>query len=336
MTIQTAVPAVEGATPRLVEDYLLPLYGADNDTMVDCSEGDDVRDEFVTAWAVVEVQRWGIMANGSYTLSLSDGVLDGSSHNGNLLPLLYDQLVEWRLNAMSLSAGMRCWPEFPARLLLVAEKDMSWSIVQRVAYTAQQAGFEHVDLLVDDTATVSQATRKPPYPMFTERGPEIHEPRPRLSDEEIERARAQLAAGARIRSTGEACVDRLEVNIGSTLTTYEALPGHGGALAEPGEGTWKWDPVSIDGDGRLESVISADRDTKYSRIIEIASQLDHEGDVAFDTLSNTEPSYQSLPTSMGGTWLSYNSAQWISVIELTPERLGSALSCVDDAGTIWP
>ena len=328
MTVQTLTPEVEGATPRRVEDYLLPQYGPDAKGIAACAKGEDVRDQFGTTWATVEVQRWGVMANGSYTLSLSDGVLDGSSHTGNLLPLLYDTLVQWRLNAISTGAGMKCWPEFEGRLLVIAEPQMSYSVVQRIVYTAQQAGFQKIDLLVEDPETVRKAVAKAPYPAFSERGPELDEPRPRLSDEEIERAREQLAAGQRIRGSGEACVDLLDMHVDGTWASW---PRHGGALLdeELGAGT----PTLLD--GRLETVVHAGRDAQWKDVVSLAHEMTEHGDVSLDIVTTEDPSYSSLGTHTSSTWLSYNTAQWIPVVELTPQRIGTPLSCVDDQGRIW-
>lgn len=332
LSIQTEVPDAQASSARRAEDYLLPQYPPSPSDIKRCNDGKDVRNEFSPAWATVEVQRWGVMVSGNYSVSLNDGVLDGGSHNGSLIPILYDELVELRLNATHTGAGLRCWPEFQGRLLLVAEDATSWSVLQRIVYTAHQAGFEHVDLLVDDAAKVAEAESSPPYPPFSERVPAEVETRPRLSDEELTRAREQLARGERIRSTGDACVDRLDLSLSPSGTTFQATPRHGGALLEPAEGVW--DGSFTPEPGRLETVVHATRDTSYGDVLEVLTQLDDHGDVALDTMRSEEPSYNALMTAWAGTWLSYSRNQFVPVVELTAEHLGSPLSCVDATGTI--
>ena len=337
LSVSTQLPTTTGASVQRAEKYLLPSYIADWDTDVQrrCAEGEDMRAHFSTQWAMVEIQRWGVLLNGMYTTSLNDGVLDPSGHRGLLLPLLYDQLLNMRLTAEVTQASLPCWSEFEGRLLVVAEPATDWSLLRRVVYTAHQAGFEHVDLLVADPQAVADAQADPPYPAFDgARAVEEESFPPRLNPSEVERARAMLEAGQRIRDAGAACTDRLSVHMDEDgVESLRGEPRHGGAL-DPEEPD---NPYSIDPFGSLEIVLSAHGDTEYAEVIERLESLRrlHPGaGLAFDGSTVDTPSYAPIGLVQSSSWTSYTKETWLPVIELDPEQLGQPLSCVAPDGTV--
>jgi len=335
LSISTQVPRVEGADVQRVEQYLLPASIADWDPEVaaKCVDGEDVRESFSTQYAMIEVQRWGVLLNGMYTTSLNDGVLDSSGHRGLLLPLLYDQLLEMRLTSEAIISGMPCWGQPTNRVLVVAETATDWALLQRVAYTAHQAGFEHVDLLVEDPSAVSKATASPPYAAFSGGPIEVEARPPRLSQAEIDRARSMLEGGQRVREAGASCVDRLRVTLPhSGDPVFEARPNHGGALAEDAI----WAPT-IDPDGELEIIFGAERDREWQDVATVLAELRAtapDADLSFTQSDWQTPSYTPIGTVAASTWMSYTKEQWVSVIGLAPEPIGDQLSCIDAQGRV--
>ena len=225
-------------------------------------------------------------------------------------------------------SGLACWSGSQKRLLVVAEPATDWGLVQRIVYTAHQAGFPDVDLLVDDAAAVADATASPPYPLFSGSEQEEREALPRLSEEEIDKAREMLARGQRVRETGARCSDRLEafVDRGHPL-------GQGDAL----DADHPSDPALIDPAGSLDIVVAAQPDTEYGDLVDGIVSLRGDNPSAslmFDESTSANPSFQALGVVASTHYKSFSKETWIPVIEIEPERIGQTLSCIDDEGNL--
>ncbi len=336
LSVSTQVPRATNSDVQRVEKYLLPSYIADWDPEVQqrCADGEDMRAHFGTQYAMIEVQRWGVLLNGVYTTSLNDGVLDTSGYRGLLLPLLYDALLAMRLNAEATMSGLACWSGSQKRLLVVAEPATDWGLVQRIVYTAHQAGFPDVDLLVDDAAAVADATASPPYPLFSGSEQEEREALPRLSEEEIDKAREMLARGQRVRETGARCSDRLEAFFSANGTrTLSGQSSFGYAL----DADHPSDPALIDPAGSLDIVVAAQPDTEYGDLVDGIVSLRGDNPSAslmFDESTSANPSFQALGVVASTHYKSFSKETWIPVIEIEPERIGQTLSCIDDEGNL--
>jgi hypothetical protein len=339
ISVNSPAPTATATAVRRLEDYLVPT-GIDTaaPARADCVAGEDVRGWYQPTYAFVEVQRWGVLVNGSYTTSLDDGLLNVAYASGQLLPELYDSLLGLRTTGESLSAGMPCWPDQPPRLLLLADESMGWSVLQRVVHTAWQAGFDHVDVLVSDPTARAEAEAIPPRPAFVPGARSTPRPPDYLSEEEVEQGLEQLRRGYRLRPSAESCRDRLSIYRSAGSTHLQPLALGAGQL----DG---WQPMDVlDGErdayelvrGMVEAPelvdvqVAGDDELSWGEIVRTLDQAARAAPGAPLTLfdeDHRDPSNTRLGTVPASVYQSYGHEQWVTVIELSPPSLGLSLAC---------
>ena len=347
LSLNTPPPAVLSTSVRRVEDYMLPA-GIDPSAPVrsECLAGEDVRGWYQPTFAIVEVQRWGVMLNGAYTSSLNDGVLDAGYAQGQLLPELHDALVTMRTTGAGYAAGMPCWPDTPPRLLIQADATTSWSVVQRVVFTGWEAGFDDIDLLVDDPLARTGAETLQPRPPFQPGARSAPEPPHYLSEDEVSAGLAQLRQGYRLRPSADQCRDRLGVHRmgGATFLLPTALGA--GQLddlepwllpndAEPealDQALQDW----VDEPARVDVQVAADDDLTWLEVVTLASSTSRAlpgASLALVDDDGLPPSQTRLGVMPSAIYQSYGHQDWLSVIELSPPSVGLSLACGDGART---
>ena len=334
-----APPVRKSTNVRRIEEYMLPA-GVDTQTPArqDCLQGEDVRGWYQPTYAFVEVQRWGVMLNGMYTVSLNDGILDPVSTRGQLIGELYDALLEMRTTGESLSAGMPCWPEASPRLLILADDAESWSVVERVVHTGWQAGFDHVDLLVDDSQARNEAESSQPRPAFVPGARGAAPPPDYLSDEEVQQGLEQLRRGYRLRPGADSCHDRLTLSLDGDTTHLEPRALGAGQLEglQPTSLTGAEGPVTqlltdwVEDPSRVDVQISAAEESSWVDVLALVEETSQALPGASLSLVDGDqlgPSQTRLGAVPSAVYTSYGHQQWVSVIELSPPSLGLSLAC---------
>ena len=159
------LPQVDGAGQVPVRAYLLPdpdadgLHGMSESTAERCMVGEDVVGDIPLVVGIIEAAPGGELRAAGVTVGTValDGSLPASDLKGQLHVRLYDHLLDLAEGAKELSSGVCApWavpgerPRFHGRLLIAADERLPYATVRTLLYTAGQAQFTRLGLVVDD------------------------------------------------------------------------------------------------------------------------------------------------------------------------------------------
>ena len=145
-----ALPRVQYSESRELADYLLTW---NDDLARRCAAGEDVSGRVDRQILVVEVSPEHLSFGGEDLLSLDGGRIPDGALRGYLIKPLYDALLESNERGQQLRAqsggACRHYP-FSERLRIAVDRGLSAQILSQVLFTAGQAQYIDLHLLVDD------------------------------------------------------------------------------------------------------------------------------------------------------------------------------------------
>ena len=113
--------------------------------------------------AIIDVDLSTIRVGSRSVAALAGGGVERSDLRGQIIAPLYEALVEVRHQTLTVRERVGAYhPTIP--VLLVLDARLPFETVQRVLYTAGQAQFDHLDLVVKSENTVPEATSEPVGP----------------------------------------------------------------------------------------------------------------------------------------------------------------------------
>jgi hypothetical protein len=138
-----------------------------------CLAGEDVRSQFPSQFAILEITPTELRFAGESVLRLENfEIAEAAKVRGQLILPLVDNAENLAESHKWASEAAPCWPQFEGRVLIAAHPDSPFQIIRMSMYTLGQAQFGEFSFWVDSPEVTAMAETNPPNaawvpPVFT-------------------------------------------------------------------------------------------------------------------------------------------------------------------------